>query len=118
MKTFKHLILTSLLLCCFTLAIGQKSKVENKAKERVETLQQKLSGVNIKYALTPDQYKSAYEVYLEGEKIMSEARKAAKTEEEKNTKLKAIRKEMNTNIRKNVLNKEQRLELNKLAKAK
>jgi hypothetical protein len=57
-------------------------------------------------------------VYLEGEKIMSEARKAAKTEEEKNTKLKAIRKEMNTNIRKNVLNKEQRLELNKLAKAK
>lgn len=112
MKTFKLCLSIFLFLISFTAINAQKASAEDKAKENTEKLNQKLKAINESLVLTADQNKAVYEAYLNGEKAMAEARKSATTDEEKKEKQQPIRKEMNANIRKNILSKEQRTALN------
>jgi hypothetical protein len=102
--------LTALLFLFVALmpAMAQKAKLEDKAKESVTALNTQLTTANPALALSEEQQKAAYEIYLAGESAIAEKRKTVTTDEEKKAVLQPIRKEMNMNVKKNILTKEQR----------
>jgi hypothetical protein len=105
---FNKTITTLLLVVLVTSAAICQKKNKDKATEKVNLLNAELVSINPNLALSEDQKKDAYEIYFNGLNALKNAAKLAETEESRKKAQAPIRKEMNTNIRKNVLTKKQR----------
>jgi len=102
-------ILFTFLVLTFVSTIGfsQTSKMEEKAKAKVEQLNQLISGENPEAALTDDQKAKIFDLYLQRFVDIKKINKSDLSDEEKKAQKKAIYRKVGKTINKEVLTKEQ-----------
>ena len=104
---FIFLFLTLVLLSGQTI-MAQNAKMQERAKEQLETLNAKIVKGNPDAALTPKQREKILALYLEKQAKMKEIRQSDLGEDEKAEKRKALNKETAKTINQEILTKEQR----------
>ncbi len=115
------IIRITLSLLSFFLVLGttsaQSQKLKDKATGKVTELNEMLTSIDVKHALSESQNEEVYNVYLNGMMEMKAAKKATTDKEAGKQAKKLIRKTMNKTIKKEILTRKQRKVL-KEAKAK
>ncbi len=104
-------ILLTFLVLTFVSTIGfsQTSKMEEKAKAKVEQLNQLILGENPEAVLTDDQKAKIFDLYLQRFVDIKKINKSDLSDEEKKAQKKAINRKVGKTINKEVLTKEQRI---------
>lgn len=97
-------------LCTAGTAFGQKAdKMQQKAMEKVEELNQQIVAGDADAALTTEQTEEIAAVYAEMMRDIKAVKKAGGTAEEQKSQKKAIRKAANQRVNKEILTKAQRI---------
>ena len=109
MKNLKFLIpFLSAFLLIGHVSYAQNAKMQERAKEQLEALNQKIVQGNPDVALTPEQREKILALYLDKQVKMKEIRESDLGDEEKEAKRKALNKEVAQVVNQEILTKEQR----------
>ena len=109
MKNLKILVLLlSLALSAGQVLTAQNAKMQERAKEQLEALNEKIVQGNPDAALTPEQRQKILALYLDKQVKMKEIRQSDLGDDEKAEKRKALNKETAQVINQEILTKVQR----------
>lgn len=92
----------------FSANLSAQAKLEEKANQKVEELNAKLTAINADLGLSPKQMEQANVIFMEGLKAIKKNNKTELATDQKKEEEKTLRKEMNKRIRAEVLSKEQK----------
>ena len=114
MKNFKFVIVLSVLfLALGTTTQAQNAKIIEKANQKIEKIENRITSVDPALAMSPEQKEQAQKIYADGLMQLKEIRKNTTDEAEKKEKMKPVNKAMNKAVRTEVLTKEQKMALKK-----
>jgi ABC-type transporter MlaC component len=104
----KYLITIMVIALSFTIGMSQDNRMEKKANEKVQELDQLLIAQNPDLALSEEQKEQIFQVHLQKMIDVKAINKSDATDEEKKKAKKKIYKQVGKKITNEILNKEQR----------
>lgn len=108
MQTVKILFTVMTLFFFANTSFAQSAKMQEKAAEKTEQINQLISSVDENLALSIEQSEKIQALQVKKLKDLRALKKSDATDEDKKAQKKAINKAMNQEINKNILSKEQK----------